>query len=606
MFHAVLGHPNTVSRISMLIVGSALLLWVSALASVDLEKISNYGLVTALPWQYFVALGLLIISFSLVIQYGQTTTSILFIHIITLILIIRGTTAVLYDVPRFSWTYWMIGVTDYIQRNGAINPRLDFYFNFPGFFALNAFFNEVIGIESALSYANWMQSFFNIIYLGPLLLIFRAFTTDKRLIWLAVWFFYLANWVNQDTLVPQALNYLFYQLIISLCINWFYTRRAIAVNIIGQWFGLHRLLNKTTSTVIEQPADGFQLIVSMGIIVTLGAAIATGHPLTPYMLIISTTVLVLFQRCRARWLPVLFAVITVAWLIFMATAFLQGQINMVLAPIGQVGQNLNVSVYGLLENKQEDRGRMIYAVAVLSLTIGIWLLGLLGLLRRLRFGYLDLTTIILALAPMFLPILQSYGGEVMLRVYFFSLPYIVFLAAALFFSHPSIGTTWQMKTLIVIVSAFLSTCLIISYFGNEKSNYISRNDVEALEFIYDQLPHGSQILIPSGFAPTKFREIENYSFRNLNTIPGFWMKNLPDPDLMIIKEIMDNNKYTANYLLITRSQKESAALFRLLPDEWINKLEWNLRQSSDFQIVYENPDAIIFGIVNSSQRMESQ
>ena len=95
------------------------------------------------------------------------------------------------------------------------------YHNWPGFFALGALLTEVAGFNSALSFASWAPLFFNLIDLGALLLILRACTTDRRLIWLSVWFFYLTNWVGQDYFSPQGLNFFFYLVIMAILLQWF-------------------------------------------------------------------------------------------------------------------------------------------------------------------------------------------------------------------------------------------------------------------------------------------------------------------------------------------------------------------------------------------------
>src|SRR5690606_18972448 len=49
----------------------------------------------------------------------------------------------------------------------------------------------------------------------------RTFTQDQRLIWLGVWFFFLANWVGQDYFSPQALNFFMHLVIVAVCLTWF-------------------------------------------------------------------------------------------------------------------------------------------------------------------------------------------------------------------------------------------------------------------------------------------------------------------------------------------------------------------------------------------------
>src|SRR5215469_4462074 len=107
------------------------------------------------------------------------------------------------------------------MRTGTVAPDLDAYFNWPGFFALAAFVTQVAGYHTILSYAAWAPVFFNLIYLGPLYIIFTTATTDKRLVWLALWFFYLTNWIGQDYFSPQGFNFFLYLVIIAILLKYF-------------------------------------------------------------------------------------------------------------------------------------------------------------------------------------------------------------------------------------------------------------------------------------------------------------------------------------------------------------------------------------------------
>ena len=86
----------------------------------------------------------------------------------------------------------------------------------------------------------------------------------------------------------------------------------------------------------------------------------------------------------------------------------------------------------------------------LAMTLGFWVLALYGFLRRVRHGYLDLDAVALAFVPFGLLALQSYGGEMLLRVYLFSLPFMAFLAAAAFIPSPSRPlSAWPTRALAV-------------------------------------------------------------------------------------------------------------------------------------------------------------
>ncbi len=80
-------------------------------------------------------------------------------------------------------------------------------------------------MQSPLSYAAWGPVFFNLLWLPALLFIFHTATEDRRLSWLAVWFFYLGNWIGQDYFSPQALAYFLYLVVLAICLAWFRAAR---------------------------------------------------------------------------------------------------------------------------------------------------------------------------------------------------------------------------------------------------------------------------------------------------------------------------------------------------------------------------------------------
>jgi hypothetical protein len=72
-----------------------------------------------------------------------------------------------------------------------------------------------------LQLAAWVPALSNLIYLVPLWLIFRALTTDRRLVWLGLFVFVFGNWVGQDYMSPQGFNILLYLTVLAILLTWF-------------------------------------------------------------------------------------------------------------------------------------------------------------------------------------------------------------------------------------------------------------------------------------------------------------------------------------------------------------------------------------------------
>ncbi|OSC55935.1 hypothetical protein B5181_35260, partial [Streptomyces sp. 4F] len=63
---------------------------------------------------------------------------------------------------------------------------------------------RLLGVDNAAMYMAWWPLVSSVLLLLPLLLIYRTFTEDRRLIWTAVWLFCVGNWVGQDYFSPQS------------------------------------------------------------------------------------------------------------------------------------------------------------------------------------------------------------------------------------------------------------------------------------------------------------------------------------------------------------------------------------------------------------------
>lgn len=583
----------------------AMVLWSASLSTINPRNITDYGLISALPLSFFVALSLLTVSFCVVVHQRQVPAPVLFLHVVALIVIIHGTLALVYQAPRYSWTYKHIGVTSYIQRHGSIDPSLDDpYHHWAGFFALSALFNEIAGFDSALSYAIWAQVFFNLLYLGALLLIFKSCTSDQRLIWLGVWFFYLTNWIGQDYFAPQAMSYFFHLVILGVCLTWFKVLASPSEHPVRRWpvlaplaAWIHKIVSHAApSGAPDKVSRPIQRIGVMMIVILSFFIIVSSHQLTPYMTIASVLVLVAFRRSSTRTLPVLMGVLLMTWITYMATAYLSRH-NIWYDSFGLLSSNVENS---LTDVSRSSPGHTFTVFTTRALTALVWGLALLGGIRRLRKGYWDLSIALLAFAPFPISALQSYGGEILFRIYLFSLPGMAFFAAALLYPSPDSSRSWRTTAVTVLVSCALLAGFSFAYYGQERMNRFTKNELDAAQYLYQIAPPGSLVLQATFNFPSRFRV--NYDQYQYPTLTELDLINKHNGTFNIdhIVNYMDRHKYPAAYLVLSRSQKEHAELMSLLPVGTLEKLEEAAIQSEHFQLIFANADARIFTLADDA------
>ena len=196
--------PVLQGRILAAVAAVALVLGVWALTQVDPQQIGGTGLIQVLPPAYFVALGLSLAGFVGSLGLRRLFPALLTGQVVVLIVILQAADPIIHGVPRLEASFRHLGIADYIAGSGQLNPHLDAYFSWPGFFGLLGMLSDATGVHNLTAVATWAPLAINILLLPALLAIAVRLTTNRRHAWAAVWAFYLTSWVGQDYLSPQA------------------------------------------------------------------------------------------------------------------------------------------------------------------------------------------------------------------------------------------------------------------------------------------------------------------------------------------------------------------------------------------------------------------
>jgi hypothetical protein len=553
----------------------------ASLLHVDLAGMGDLGLVSVLPIGFWVGLVLLTAGFGVGVTRRRLSPSLLGAYVVTLVLVLHGTPAALYGTLRYAWAWKHVGVIDYLGRHGAtdlhLGGNLAAYQAWPGFFAGNLLLLKVIGARSALSYASWAPAFFDLLVLAPLYLIFRNFTEDRRLIWTALWLFCLGNWVGQDYFSPQAAAYFLYLVVLAVGLRWYSSSGVAPADARGV----------VMPPLRDDPARRALMLGVLGLVV---AAIATSHQLTPLMLISAVTGLVLCRRCSERLLLVVAVVLTGAWILVVARSFLAANFHSIAASFGRPDANAQAN---LLNLSHASSGQVLVADLDRLLSAALWLLAAIGVWRRRRNRRADLPLLVLALTPLPLIVSNSYGGEIVFRVYLFALPFVAFFAAASLFPSERAGRSRLYLVAVIGVSAALLAGFLFSYYGEEQVNYFSPQEVAATSWLYSHAPAGSVITGPTGDLPWGDRNVELYRhyWFALDTPKGR-QTILANPVQALSADLSDPRDPAA-FLVFTRAQAAEVDTTGLLPAGAIERIEAAVVSSGRFRVVYRNADATI-------------
>jgi hypothetical protein len=573
----------------------ALFLWSISLQTVSLNDINNLGLISALSPRIIFALVIVVISFAVVLQRRELRISLLMLHLVCLIVILYATPNLIEQAPRFAPVYKHSGYTEYIMRTGSVDPNLDIYFDFPGFFVLSAFITKMFGYTTILSFVGWAPVVYNLMYMGPMYIILTTMTTNKRLIWLTLLFFHLTNWVGQDYYSPQGLNFFLYLMILAILLKWFtlpkqqvqLRERAPLVQNVLAWLNAPDPL---------PPAIGpWQRRALLGCVICLFGLVIFSHPLTPFFVLLTVSLLVIFRRCGPFWLPIVMAVMTVAWIFFMAHPYLSQHVSMILSSIGDLTDNVPASV-----KTGKVAGDPLYQVVAkmrLYMTLLVWFMGFVGGIKRLRQGQRDITWVLLACAPFPLIAAQSYGGEMLMRIYLFSSPFILFFSASIFCENPvrmpqaqvksGFGFPWR-TAIIIVVNVFLLSTLFFTRYGDERVDYVSYDEFNAIQYVYQHTPPKSTIIEAWDDTPFLYKDFEQYNFVSLYTV-------LPDgvvqPDINAVIQLVESEHSPNVYIVTSQEEQVHATAWDGLPSDMVQRLYTQLLKSGKFRVVYSNADA---------------
>ncbi|GAA5016808.1 hypothetical protein GCM10025734_66830 [Kitasatospora paranensis] len=451
---------------------AAIALWIMALRGTRLDRMGDLGLLQALPRVYWAAFAVLLVGFVAVLYQPRLRRGWPAAYVITLIAMIHATPSILYPTLRYAWAWKHIAVVDAMLRHHGTVPNaggLEIYNEWPGFFQLNVLFLRATGLHSALGYASWYPLAANLLLLGPLLMLYRALTRSRRLIWGGVWLYYSASWVGQDYFSPQAFAYLLFVLVLAL--------------VLGRLAVLRRAAEAGPGTADGPPPEpSAATALSAGgtrpralrpgwyvLVLVLIAGIVVSHPLTPVMLISVLTLLSLRRRNRRTVLPVLVAAVgmTFAWDSTVAHPYLSRNINSLIAGLSAADSNVRPPGQLRLGTIAPDQALVSWLALGMS---GV--LGLLAVIALITHRWVRRTGLMAVLfGPLPLLLANSYGGEMILRAYLFVLPATAFLAATL------VLRAGRRPGVDRVVAAAAAAALAIGMFGNyyskEAMNYFS-------------------------------------------------------------------------------------------------------------------------------------
>ena len=569
---------------------AALVLGVWSMTQVDPVRIGGAGLVDVLPPTYFVALALSLAGFVGSLSLRRIVPALLTWQLLVTVVLLHGADTIIHGLPRLEASFRHLGIADTIPQSGQLNPTLDAYFNWPGFFNLLGMLSGSTGAKDLMGIATWAPVGINILLLAPLLALARRLTANPRQAWAAVWIFYLASWIGQDYLSPQAYSFVLLVTLVACLLSvfdgWAWPTERTRLS---RW--LARNVSKLDGAVprhgVIQPAraDAAVLVVVCALFLV---AMTASHQLSPFAVIPILVAMLLTGHLRLRFLPVMAVVLPVGWLLFAASTFLEGHFAELFGSLGDIGANS----LGALNTRVSGSEAHVFVVYTRMAEVAlVWILALIGAVAGYRRKTPWLAAAAGAFAPLLLIPLQPYGDELLLRVYLFSLPFAVCLAVLPLMSDSAAGLSLRRALGLLLLGSILATGTVVSRYGNDGMETFNDDELAVVNHLYSTAPHGAILIEAVRNTPWRFQHYGDYDYRAL--VPAEPIPNAPPLSCDAATQIAQK---AGAYLIITESQQEAADLRGATPTGDIQRFTATCATSPGWTKVYENAGGVIFHI----------
>ncbi|MHA5051665.1 lipopolysaccharide biosynthesis protein [Streptomyces sp. SD15] len=574
--------------LACLLISALLLYWVPALDLNDasLARMGGLGLISVLPLPTLVGAALLITVFASLLWMNREHKGLLLITLLATVVSLHALPAVIETEPRFATAWQHLGFLDYIDRTGSAVPDLDARWSWPGFFAAAAFVAKACGVTDLTEVIRWWPLTMQLLYLAPMFLLVRSMRASWRAKWTGIWIFVLSGWVGQDYFSPQGFTYLLYLAFVAILLVWFRAPRVLWAKV------------RPGEAEVE-PTDRRQRAVLLMVLIGLFAATVPAHQLTPFMMLGVLTLLVLVGRSELRGLPILFAVLACVWIGFMAEPYWSGHFNELFGGVGGVGSNVSTSVSGRIEGGSSTHKLVLYARVLLA--GGVMAFACYGWWRRRDHKYRERSLLVLTFVPFLGFGMQSYGGEMALRVFMFALPGAALLAGLAFFPRTGVTAKERDKDRLslaplaaLMVGLLLMGGFLVARWGNESFERIRPGEVAAMNYVYAHDDPTVRLLWLSNDTVNNVTPAMPWGTRDMEKVE--YLPTLAPTDPVLVSGLVKSLKDAGpnSYLMINRSQVIYLQLDVGYSASWESRLIRNLDHRQDLKKVLVNDDVTMY------------
>jgi hypothetical protein len=449
-----LTNPMRRTTIPQALLALALVSWALAMWRSQLS-IGPYGLIHSLSPLFFLATGLLSVSFLVALMWSRSGTYLLAIHLVALLAFAHLTPIILEGTPRFPYIYESYGYADYLVRNGSLDLGLS-YHNWPALHLVNAALVEVSGIDP-IDLLLWSAPILHGIALLIIAFVSRVLSETREESWIALWLAVLFT-AGGGYDVPGVMASLLMMAALAL----------VSLDYLRQ-------------TPSPRSSFGYQC----ALLVLLVAVVPT-HLLRSVALVISLALgYVVAKVTGARTgrlsTAILLAVCIACWMLYVAVSLTASLLPRILGEI--LNLDAVVATTGQLATSGAPQHTLVVLVrtgygAALSLLALSTCASRLVSTRRLRIEWALPAAWVAAAASTVL--LTAYSGEILGRALG-----LAFFALVVLASKQLVSTRLPVVAVVMLIAGLLYP---INAWGNERVDYVSGSELASVQFFYENRP----------------------------------------------------------------------------------------------------------------------
>ena len=581
------------------VIAGAIAVW--SASGIDVTTIGDLGLAPALPASYWIALAGLNGAFVVAVLRGTTSARTMSVLLGALVVTLFGVASIASPFPRLEPTWRHLGIIEHMARGGAIDAHIDGYFNWPGFFTLSAAISRLAGVESLQAVARWAPLWINVLWLAAASVSLKVLTRDRRRFWLSLWVLCLGNWIDQDYFSPQAFAFFLYLVIIGLVL--WGLRADVPRRLRVRWMTRASVADWWIARRPAGPSTGRQRSGLLLVALLLGGATIVSHQLTPIVLVLSLSALVVVGRSWSTRLPVVLGLLVLAWLATGASTYLAGHPVLSLSAVEEsVATNVAHRLGGSLGHAFVVRVRILVFLAMFVLA-GI------GLLRRRQaqrstrsIDSVLIVPAVLSIAPFLLVPANAYGGEVLLRATLFALPFMAVLISDAFPLPGELSRLrrGQQRAIALVLPVLLTVILttwaaanVLARYGNARFDMFTRHQIDAIEEMYRTAPAGAVLVSAAHPTPWRHHHYADFHYTTFQEV----CRAAPSAGsctAAVLTRIGGGRN--GGMVVVLRTGEDALRMQGLMGPEDLASIEAALRSTPHVELVYENPDARLYAV----------